>query len=113
MARKSLRLAALLQREFEAKAKALIEDVLKPKHFEPPPKDVRYNDIADIGTKSFASYFDFFATRRCPGPDAISPTFESKFARMEYLGMNRFALSFMRTRGSGWASTRRSRWTSA
>jgi len=26
----------------------------------------------------------------------ISPTFETKFARMEYVGNNRFALSFMR-----------------
>jgi len=31
--------------------------------------------------------------------NALSPTFESKFARMEYLGNDRFALYFMRHTG--------------
>jgi hypothetical protein len=40
-------------------------------------------------------YFYFFATYASPGPNALSPTFESKFARMEYLGNDRFTLYFM------------------
>ena len=31
-----------------------------------------------------------------PGPNAIAPAFETKFARMEYVGDGKFALSFMR-----------------
>jgi hypothetical protein len=34
-----------------------------------------------------------------PGAHAVSPTFETKFARMEYVGNGRFALSFRRPTG--------------
>ena len=43
--------------------------------------------------------FYFISTYTCPGPNALSPTFESKFARMEYLGNAKFALYFMRHTG--------------
>jgi hypothetical protein len=88
-----------LKADLEAKAADLIENVLKPKHVLPPPKDARYNYIIDIGAKWYRNYFYFFSTYACPGPNALSPTFESKFARMEYLGYARFALSFMRHTG--------------
>jgi hypothetical protein len=88
-----------LKAEVEAKAAALIENVLKPKHVLPPPKDERFNYIIDIGAKWYRHYFYFFSTYACPGPNALSPTFESKFARMEYLGNATFALYFMRHTG--------------
>ena len=53
----------------------------------------------DIGAKWYRNYFYFFSTYACPGPNALSPTFESKFARMEYLGNATFALYFMRHTG--------------
>jgi hypothetical protein len=37
-----------LKAEVEAKAAALIENVLKPKHVLPPPKDERFNYIRSI-----------------------------------------------------------------
>jgi hypothetical protein len=42
-----------------------------------------------------------FTFIRCavPGPNAISPFFEDKFARMEYVGSDRFNLSYMRYTG--------------
>jgi hypothetical protein len=43
--------------------------------------------------------FYFISTYSCPGPNADSSTFESKFARLEYLGDEKFALSFMRHNG--------------
>ncbi len=43
--------------------------------------------------------FNFCSTYACPGPNAISPSFESKFARMEYVGNSRFNLSFLRHTG--------------
>jgi hypothetical protein len=88
-----------LKAELEAKATALIENVLKPKHVLPPPKDGKFNYIIDIGAKWYRNYFYFFSAYACPGPNALSPTFESKFARMEYLGKATFALYFMRHTG--------------
>ena len=88
-----------LKAEMEAKATALIEKVLKPKHVLPPKEDEQFNYIIDIGAKWYRNYFYFVSTYACPGPNAISPTFESKFARMEYLGDGKFGLNFMRHTG--------------
>src|SRR4051795_1710515 len=88
-----------LKAEVEAKAADLIENVLKPKHVLPPPKDGQFNYLIDIGSKWYRHSFYFFSTYACPGPNALSPTFESKFARMEYLGSAKFALYFMRHTG--------------
>lgn len=82
-----------------AKDEALIEKVMKPKYIQPPPEDQRFNYIIDIGAKWYRNYFYFFSTYACPGPNALSPSFESKFARMEYLGNATFALYFMRHTG--------------
>ena len=88
-----------LKADVEAKATDLIEGVLKPKYVQPPPKEGQFNYITDIGAKWYRNYFYFISTYACPGPNALSPTFESKFARMEHLGGGRFALSFMRHTG--------------
>lgn len=88
-----------LRTELEARAADLIENVLKPRHISPPEKDAKFNYIMDIGTKWYRNYFYFFSTYACPGPNAISPTFESKFVRMEYLGNGTFTLYFMRHTG--------------
>jgi hypothetical protein len=97
--KKTVTVPASIKAEVEKKARDLIENVLKPKHVLPPKKDERFNYISDIGAKWYRNYFYFFSTYSCPGPNALSPTFEAKFARMEYLGMNRFALYFMRHTG--------------
>ncbi len=57
------------------------------------------NYIVDIYTKWYRHYFYFCAKYCSPGPNALSPFFETKFARMEYVGQNRFHLSFMRHTG--------------
>jgi len=85
-----------LKTELEAKANDLIVNVLKPKHVLPPKEDEQFNYIIDIGTQWYRNYFYFVSTYACPGPNAISPTFESKFARLEHLGNGKFALCFMR-----------------
>jgi WD40 repeat protein len=41
----------------------------------------------------------FFSTYCVPGPNALVPSFEAKFARMRYAGNDRFELSFMRYTG--------------
>ncbi len=82
--------------EVEIKAKELIESFLKPNYIKPPPKDIRFNYIVDIYAKWYRSYFHFSAKYRCPAPNCISPFFESKFTRMEYVGNGLFNLSYMR-----------------
>ncbi len=88
-----------LKAEVEAKASDLIANVLKPKHVRPPQEDERFNYVTDIGTKWYRNYFYFVSTYACPEPNALSPTFESKFARMEFIGDAKFALYFMRHNG--------------
>ncbi len=85
-----------LKDEVDTKARELIETVLKPKHVQPPPTGHELNYITDITTRWLGSKCFFVSIYACPGPHAISPTFETKFARIEYVGNARFALSFMR-----------------
>lgn len=98
-AKKRVSVTASIKAEVETKAKALIETVLKAKHVLPPRADQQCNYITDIGAKWYRNYFYFFSTYTCPGPNAMSPTFESKFARMEYVGDGLFALGFKRHTG--------------
>jgi len=80
----------------------LVETVLKPGHIKPPPKDKKFNYLVDIYTKWYRNYFYFCSKYLCPHPDAISPSFEDKFARLEYVGKDRFNLSYMRHTGQWW-----------
>ena len=43
--------------------------------------------------------FYFCAQYRVAGPNPIEPSFEAKFARMQYAGNQRFHLSYMRYTG--------------
>ena len=101
-AKKRAPITASIKSEVETKAKDLIENVLKPKHVLPPKKDQPFNDITDIGAKWDRNNFYFFVTYACPGPNALSPAFESKFVRMEPLGDGKFALYAMRYTGKEW-----------
>ena len=77
-----------------AKAASFINDILKPRHVKTPSGDERFNYVVDIYSKWFGSYFYFCAKYACPGKNAISPYFESKFTRLEYVGSNKFNLSY-------------------
>jgi len=87
----------------ETKAMALVKDTLKPEHVKPPPKNAKWNYIVDLYTKWHRNYFYFCAKYACPGPNAMSPYFETGFARLEYSGsvgrQSRFNLSYMRHTG--------------
>ncbi len=98
-AKKRASVTASIKSEVETKAKSLIDNVLKPKHVLPPPDEAQSNYITDIEAKWHGKYFYFISIYVCPSPNALSPTFESKFARMESLGGGKFALSFMRHTG--------------
>src|SRR5215469_4571909 len=94
--------SAAIKAEVEAKARDLIDNVLKPKHVQPPRAEQQFNYISDIGAKWYRNYFYFFLIYTCPGPNALSPTFEWTFARMEHLGDGEFALYAMRHTGKEW-----------
>ena len=76
-------LSTSLKVEMEAKANALIEDVLLPKHVLPSPKDAQCRYIIDIGAKWYRNYFYFVSTYACPGPVA-----RNLRAKIEGCGLN-------------------------
>ena len=88
-----------LKAEVTTRANELVETVLKPQHIQPPPENMQFNYLADIFTKWYRGYFYFCATYNAPGPNALAPSFETQFARMEYAGNNRFHLAWKRHTG--------------
>ena len=101
-AKKVASVSPSLKTEVETKARELIDKVLKPKFVRPPKKGEWLNYIIDIEAKWFRNFFYFITTYACPGPDALSPTLEHKFARMEPLRDGSFALYAMRYTGDEW-----------
>ena len=95
-----------IKRQVEAKATELVSTVLKPEHIKPPPRNPRWNYIVDIYTKWHRNYFYFCAKYACPGPHALSPSFDTGFSRLEYVGSvsqeSRFNISYMRHTGRWW-----------
>ena len=92
-------LDAATRSEVQAKARELIDAVLKPKHVKPPPEDGRFNYLTDITLKWHGSTLFLVAVYACPGPNALSPSFESRFARLKPAAGGRFDLDFMRHTG--------------
>lgn len=91
-----------LKAEVTEKAKALVEEHIRPEHVKPPPENPRFNYIEDIFTKWHGRYFYFMAKYACSGPSCISPFFEIGFARLEFVGDNRFDLAYFRHTGKWW-----------
>jgi hypothetical protein len=91
-----------LKAEVESRANELIEGCLKPTYVKPPPEDRRWNYLTGISTKWHRSFFYLVGDYASPGPNALSPTFESSFARMEYVGDGRFNMAYFRHTGKWW-----------
>jgi hypothetical protein len=90
---------ATVKAQAEAKARKFVEEVLKPRFVEPSPEEARFNYVTDITLKWHGSSLFFIKVYACPGPNALSPSFEARFARMRHAGGGRFDLSFMRHTG--------------
>ena len=88
--------------DVETKARELIEAVLKPAHIKPPPEDMRFNYLVDLYAKWYRNYLYFCSRYCCPGPNAIAPFFEARFARLEYVDRDRYHLAYMRHTGQWW-----------
>jgi hypothetical protein len=76
--------------------------VFKPRHIQPPLESPQFNYIVDLYNRWHHSFFYFCAKYACPGPNAISPFFEIKYTRLEYVGERRFNLAYMRHTGQWW-----------
>lgn len=87
-----------LKLKMELKAKNLIESELK-KHIKGKNKNKEFNYLADIYYKWIGKRFYLCAKYNCPSSRAVSPSFESKFARLEYVDDNKFQLFFVRHTG--------------
>ena len=79
--------------EVMTKADVLVETVLKPKYIAPPPENAQFSYLVDIYAKWNQSLFYFYAKYCCPSPNCITPFFETGFARLKYIGTDRFNLS--------------------
>jgi len=90
---------APVKAEVQARAQHLIATVLGPGHIKPPPKHPRFNYLVGLSTKWWRHYFYFTATYAVPGPNALAPSFTDPFARLEYVGGDRFHLAFHRHTG--------------
>lgn len=88
--------------EVQRKADELVEGHLKPEYVKPPPKDPRWNYLTGIHTKWNRAFFYLVGDYACPGPNALSPTFELSFARLEYTPDGRFNLAYFRHTGKWW-----------
>jgi hypothetical protein len=88
-----------IKHEVEAKARELIDTLLKPEYIHPAPAGSNLNYIVDIYSRWNRNYFYFCSKYACPGPNAISPFFETKFARLEYMASGCFDISYMRYTG--------------
>lgn len=82
-----------------AAADALVADVLKARYVKTPPEEPRFNYVTDIFTRWFRGYLYFCATYTYAEPDALSPGFERRFARLEYAGGENFHMAFLRHTG--------------
>ncbi|WP_456320635.1 MULTISPECIES: DUF3024 domain-containing protein [Nostocales] len=60
------------------------------------------NYIVDVFGKWYRNYFYFCSIYNCPGKNAISPSFEFRFARLEYTKSNCFNIAYMRHTGQWW-----------
>ena len=85
-----------LKKEVQTKGNDLVEKVLKSRYITPPPVESDFNYPIDIWTKWHGSFFYFGSTWASPGPNRIAPTFEVRFARMEYVGNRKFNLAYFR-----------------
>ncbi|MBF0549534.1 MAG: hypothetical protein HQK60_03260 [Deltaproteobacteria bacterium] len=85
-----------LKVDVKAKADIIVESILKPQYIKPAPQNTDWNYLVDIFTKWYRSYFYFCGKYCSPGPNAMVPYFETRFARMEYTGNDCFSLAYMR-----------------
>ena len=87
-------------------ANKLVEEKLKLRYVERPRKNQKINYVSDIYTKWVRNFFYFCAQYQSPEHNVRVQTFETKFARLEYLATGKYILSYQRHNGK-WFETDR------
>jgi len=87
-----------IRQALQEKGDEIVEKIFKSDYLKPVPEQLTINHLIDFYTKWYRNYFYFCSKYKCP-PEAHSSSFESKFARIEYIGNNMFELSYMRHTG--------------
>ncbi|HIH31049.1 TPA: hypothetical protein HA243_06640 [Candidatus Micrarchaeota archaeon] len=99
---KRLKLPETLRARVELEAAALVE-ALHKKYIKKPPKNREFNYLVEIHSKWHAGCFYLCSKYACPSPRAISPYFETCFARLMYVSVlgreGRLELSYKRYTG--------------
>ena len=91
---------ASVKADVTRQAQELVDTVLTPRYVREPSTYPQWNDIVGLSTRWYRSSLYFCATYCYPDPNALSPSFEQRFARMEFAGDHRFHLAFMRHIGA-------------
>jgi hypothetical protein len=91
---------ASVQADVTERAQELVETILTPRSVREPPSNPHWNYIVGLSTCWYRSSLYFCATYCCPGPNALSPSFEQRFARMQFARENRFHRAYMRYTGA-------------
>ena len=91
-----------IKADVEAKARHFIDSHLTPTYIKTPPKNLEFNYLVEISARWHGRFFHFVSKYARPRPNAISPFFESGFARLEYQSNGQFNLAYMRHTGKWW-----------
>ena len=75
-----------------AEAEKFIAEFYRHEFIKPAPKNHQFNHIVDFRADFSGSYLRFYAKYACPGPRALSPSFEHPFARLGCFGRDRWNL---------------------
>jgi hypothetical protein len=88
-----------IRHEVQRRAQQLIDSTLKPRYLQPRPKKAEFNYLVNLSCQ-WRGLFFYFCSKYCsPGLRALSPFFESRFARLRYAGDDRFHLAYFRHTG--------------
>ncbi len=90
---------AILKEWLKSRTDKYIGSILKPKHVIKVPKDHKYNYLSDIYSKWHGRFFYICGVFSCPDPNALSPSFDAKIARFEFVADKRFDVAYMRHTG--------------
>ncbi|MCP5003230.1 MAG: hypothetical protein GY941_04655 [Planctomycetes bacterium] len=91
-----IKVSVYTQQDVQSKVDQYIESVLKPKYIKKLPKNYKSNYLINLYSKWHGHYFYLCGEYANPGPNAIAPTFDLKFARFEYTENNTYNVSYMR-----------------
>ena len=88
--------SAAIKANLTIKAQQLLDQVLTPRYVQATLPEHDFNYVAALYCKWRGNRFYFGATYNCPSPNAIAPSFDTKFARMEHVSSDRYDLSYLR-----------------